>query len=212
MRGPGPRAGTGGTAGEPHGERSPAPCPGWVPREAVGPCGGGGRGVSAVITLVRPEVLLRPVAVFGPASEVLEQEMGIWALSFCSRSPSPRSWSGPARVLAVATPAGPHVAGTASQAGAPGLAGNGLLPLLPGGSSGASSADPARQRTAGRSAQVSFLRRAKVIRAPRCHLSDPTCSPSSLTSPAGPRCTSVSVSCWARTGSRGLRAPPPALP
>lgn len=54
-----------------------------------------------------------------------------------------------------------------------------------------------------------FLPRAKVILAPRCRLSDPTCWPSSLTSPAGPRCISVSASCWARTGSRGEHPHPP---
>lgn len=112
-------------------------------------------------------------------------------------------------------------AGAPSQAGALGRAGHGPLPLLSGGWSGALPADPTQQRTAGRSAQrgpsrVSFFPRAKVIQAPRCRLSDPTCWPSSLTSPAGPRCTSVSASCWARTGSRGARAcptpPPPGGP
>lgn len=59
---------------------------------------------------------------------------------------------------------------------------------------------------------VSFFPRAKVIPAPRCRPSDLTCWPCSLTSPAGPHCTSVSTSCWARTGSRGEHPLPAPLP
>lgn len=59
---------------------------------------------------------------------------------------------------------------------------------------------------------ASFLPRVKVILAPRCHLSDHTCWPSSRTSPTGPRCTSASASCWARTESRGEAVAAPAGP
>lgn len=55
----------------------------------------------------------------------------------------------------------------------------------------------------GRAHQASFLPRAKVSLARRCPLSGPTSWPSSRTSPIGPRCTSASGSCWARTGSTG---------
>lgn len=48
-----------------------------------------------------------------------------------------------------------------------------------------------------------FLLRAKASRASRCHPSAPTSWPSSRTSPAGPRCTSASASCWAAARSRG---------
>lgn len=63
--------------------------------------------------------------------------------------------------------------------------------------------------SSGRDHQASFLPRAKVSPAPRCPLSGPTSWPSSRTSPIGPRCTSASASCWARTGSTGEPSLPP---
>lgn len=64
--------------------------------------------------------------------------------------------------------------------------------------------------SSGRAHQASFFPRAKVSPAPRCPLSGPTSWPSSRTSPIGPRCTSASGSCWARTGSTGEPLLPPA--
>lgn len=62
--------------------------------------------------------------------------------------------------------------------------------------------------SSGRDHQASFLPRAKVSLAPRCPLSGLTSWPSSRTSPIGPRCTSASACCWARTGSTGEPASP----
>lgn len=83
---------------------------------------------------------------------------------------------------------------------------------VPCGSSRASSLDPAcKAREPTGPSQAAFLPRVKVISAPRCHLSDRTCWPSSRTSPTGPRCTSASASCWARTESRGEAVAPAGL-
>lgn len=180
------------------------------PKGPVGPCGEG-LGVSETPNHppVSPSLLGAPVAggLWTRPQELWEQELGTWVCHLHSRAlaVSEELVRVSTRCITVCpgwAPRGPRAARAASQAGALGLSGNGPLPLL---SSGSRPGGPSAPQGP---SLVCFLPRAKVILAPRCHLSDPTCWPCSLTSPAGPHCISVSASCWARTGSRGEHPSP----
>lgn len=180
------------------------------PEGPVGPCGEG-LGISETPNLppVSPSLpggsrgrrpLDKTPGVLGTGAG----DLGLSSVFTCTRRL--RSWFGSAHAASAAcsgwAPHGPRAARAASQAEALGLSGNGPLPLLSSGSR------PDGQSAPQGPSLVCFLPRAKVILAPRCHLSDPTCWPCSLTSPAGPHCISVSASCWARTGSRGEHPSP----